>query len=395
MLAPFFPLRSRYNRSMFEFIDESLQSVREAFSDTEGLPPGSQSPVQAGGLTADMSEDSPLAGVGQFLGDWGRGIDQEGWTSIFDPFGAVDRQEAQRELADRFQVVDDTEGRAAENQVTQEQFQEIARTYSNIRMGRSDIDFNTEGLDEEQAAAYRAGTMDDLASIMQTEGGRTLVNRLANNENDHTTTLSPLFQKNEDGEYDPSLGRDNTNGFASPQGNRSDRFRVDEDTPGEGVDSRVRYNPGVDIAPADADLTQDQWLPWRSDVLLYHELVHSMDHTYGTMDPDRIGADGDGAIDSESGEAYDAGGKRSEHRAAGLGIYADEAISENAYRAARRDIGATGVGERVGDDTMPDRDTYFYHSAPAPAPDGSSSSGTTRRDPHGHVHDDDEHHHHH
>ncbi len=359
---------------MFEFLDEATQDVGSLFAGRDYSAPTEESPQEC--TVDDAGPLGFLGSVGQTIGDFGRGLQQEGLSGLVDPLGMLDRQDAQRELADRFHIMNpedmvcgpDGPDQYAENQVSPEEFQEIARTYSNIRMGRSDIDFNTEGLSDEEAAEFRQGTMDDLASIMQTEGGRTLVNRLADNENDHTTTLSPLFQTNAAGDYDPSLGRDNTNGYAAPVGNGADAYRVDADTAGAGVDSRVRYNPGVDIAPADADLTQDQWLPWRSDVLLYHELVHSMDQTYGTMDPTQAGADADGGVDTESGSPYDAGVDRSEHRASGLGIYADEGISENAYRRARREIGATNIGERAGDDTMPDRDTYFYHAAPAPAP---------------------------
>ncbi|MGN6104042.1 MAG: M91 family zinc metallopeptidase [Kofleriaceae bacterium] len=363
---------------MFDHIRSTIHGAFDAIvhPDPEALPSGSTSPVQAGGLTAP-----PQSPVGQFLGDLGHGLSQEGLSGLLDPAGMIDRQRAQRELADRFQVVRPGAATTAENQVTQEQFQEIARTYSDIRRDRTDIHFNTEGLEDAEAAAFRTGSMNDLASILQTSGGRTLIDRLAHQPSDRTTTLSPLFHQNAAGDYDASLGRDNGNGYAAPDGDGSHAYRNTDGTAGVGVDSRVRMNPGQSIAPADADLTQDRWLPWRSDVLLYHELVHSMDQTYGTMDPTQAGADGDGV-------AYDQNVDRSEHRAAGLGVYAREPVSENAYRTARRAIGATNYGERAGDDTMPDRSTYFYHGLPAPPPDGGGSPGTTtRRDPHGHEHD--------
>jgi hypothetical protein len=376
---------------VFDFFEDAYDSVTQAFNGPEGDPPVPGDSPEAG---AEAGDDTGfLASAGQFLGDWGRGIDQEGIGGVFDPFGAVDRQEAQRELADRFQIVGEGEGGDAENQVSQEEYQELARTYSNIRMGRSDIEFNTEGLEGEEADAFREGMMNDLASIMQTEGGRSMIGQLSDNEDDHTTTLSPLFNKNDENEYDASLGRNYDNGFAQAD-NIRDAYRVDADTAGEGTDSRVRINPGTEIAPGDADLDQDRWLPWRSDVLLYHELVHSMEHTSGTMERGNVGADAGGVRNVEGddeSDPWDARQNRREHRAAGIGNYADEAISENAYRAARREIGANGFGERGGDDDMADRDTYAYHQRTA----GSSGDGGDpgARPAHPHQHDDDDHDH--
>lgn len=382
---------------MFEFLSPAIELGRRAIESATAHP------AQVDAPSGTPREDAPqgfLGGMMQSVGDFSRGLSQEGLGALLDPAGAVDRQRAQRELAGMFNVMnpedmvsrpDQPDGPSAENTVTPEQFQQIARQYSDIRRGRTDIQFNTAGLNDEDAAAYRRDTMHDLASIMQTSGGRDLIGQLAQNDKGHQTTLSPLFRTNAAGNYDPTLGRDNTNGFASPVGDGANAYRSADGTSGAGVNSRVRYNPGMGgIAPADADLSQDHWLPWRSDVLLYHELVHSLDQTRGTMDPTRAGNDGDGV-------PYDQRVKRSEHRAAGLGIYANEPISENAYRRARRDIATNsgGVGVRDGDATMPDRDTYFYHARPAPSPGGGSGSpGTMRRDPHGHDHDHDDDHRH-
>lgn len=310
--------------------------------------------------------------------DYTSGVEKEGWTSIFDPTGTVDRQRASEELSDRFSVVpDDFVGPRLPNQVTQAEYDQIVHTYSDIRLGRSDINFNTDGLSEEDAAAFRAGSMNDLASIMQTEHGRELVNKLAYNEKDHNTTLSPLFKKNGSGAYDASLGLDNTNGFASAEDGSKVHVGADG-TANEGTNSRVRYNPGQTISPEGA---VDAWLPWRSDVLLYHELVHSLDQTSGTM------ANGK---DSATGE------RLSEQRASGLGIYANETMSENAYRRDRQLIAAGGVGARDGDATMPHRTSYFYHTAPTPAPGSTTpapgSPGTAHDFP-GHDHDHDHDHH--
>lgn len=311
-------------------------------------------------------------GVKGWWNDYTSGVQKEGWTSIFDPVGTVDRQRAGQELSDRFSVVpNDFVGPRQPNQVTQEEYDKIVKNYSDIRLGRTDINFNTDGLSEEDAAKYKSGAMNDLASIMQTTHGRDLIDKLAHNEKGHQTTLSPLFKQNASKNYDPSLGLDNTNGFASAEDASKASLKADG-TANDGTNSRVRYNPGQSITPEGAI---DKWLPFRSDVLLYHELVHSMDQTGGTL------ANG---TDSATGE------KLREQRAAGLGVYANETISENAYRRDRLAIANSGVGVRDGDATMPHRTSYFYHKAPKAAPgSGTPAPGSPGTEHDWHDHDDD------
>jgi hypothetical protein len=375
------------------------------------------------GQSAQVSS-SPSAQIAKWEW-WDRvsaAADQEGiLNTITDLSGAVDRQRAQAELANRFTVHNDAtpipEG-AAGNVVSQEEFQRIARTYSDIRLGRGDLTIDTSSIHSDSAASsygmtedqYRERAMNDIASLMQTRSGRSEVMQLSNNPlvddagntrhsllgfelpqmpldldgvigSDpvhHHTTIQPLL--NADGTAD------NTNGYARATGGDAKNRNADGSR-GAGSDSVMSYNPGATIAPANRDPSQDPWLPWRSDVLLAHELRHSLDHTQGTFDSS--------IVQASDGVAYDADGhlKRGEHAASGLGIYADPAvnpISENRYRAERREIAAGGVGVRDGDAAMVDRTTYYYHGLPSPAPTpGSGSPGTMPMDPHGHDHEDD------
>jgi hypothetical protein len=349
---------------MFDFLRDNALAQAATRTATSVLPavlPGVGSMVNGAVMGADVAQQS--SGAGSFLSDWASGIGRDGISALFDPRGAVDREQTRRELADRFQIRGADDAATAENQVTDAEYDRIVRTYSDIRLNRSDIQFNTEGLSEDDATAYRGNMMRDLASIMQTEGGRELVGDLAYSEHDRTTTLSPLFQKNDEGRYDASRGLDFGNGFAQASSSR------DRDA-GLPTDSRVRINPGdTPIIPPDADRSnpENAWLPWRSDVLLYHELVHSRDHTRGTFDTRIVG-------DGPNVNPHDVDGhlKQAEYRAAGLGEYAGEAISENAYRRARQGIAASGHGARDGDATMPQRTGYYYHAAD----DGGGSSGS-------------------
>lgn len=103
---------------------------------------------------------------------------------------------------------------------------------------------------------------------------------------------------------------------------------------------------------------------FRSDVALYHELVHSYHDTRGTTDAPPVDAmDGmrrelrrgnfGGALDEilhpDPNIASDAaaGLNRYEHQAAGLGVHADNPISENAYRRERNGVALSGKAWRA------------------------------------------------
>jgi hypothetical protein len=400
--------------------------VRSRGSSAEHEAHAAAESISAGQTAAASASPASAIATWEWWDRVSGAVEQEGlWDTITDLSGAVDRQRAQSELADRFQVVADPskipEGSAG-NVVSQEEYQRIARTYSDIRMGRGDLTIDTGSLEPSlwdtitgndpaatygmNAEQYKAAAMGDIANLLQTRAGRSEVMALSNNTlvNDagetrhgfmglelpqlpgnldaalgdpihHHTTIRPLM--NADGTMDT------TNGYAAPTGSGSDR--VNATTRGSGTNSIVSYNPGVDTMPPNADLTQDHWLPFRSDVLLMHELRHSLDQTQGTFDASIVQA-ADGVSDDADGRL-----RRGEHAAAGLGIYSADPMTENKYRAERRDIAAGGFGVRTGDASMPDRDTYYYHAktSPAAAPVPGAPGTTVLMDPHGHDHDHD------
>lgn len=278
------------------------------------------------------SDGSLLGDVGQTLGDVGRGLSQEGIFGLLDPVGMMDRQDAQRDLASRFNVMgEDAVGTREQNQVSEEEFQEIARNYSDIRMGRSDLQLAGQGsMTDEQYATFRDNTMSDIADIMQTESGRGLIDSMAHaplqadDETHRVTTINPRFDAS--GNLDPS----NATGGG--------RF---------GQSGTVTYVPGVDTAPSGTNI--------RSDVTLYHELTHAHHAVYNTWDAGTVPG-------TRSATNPDGGLGQFEHQAAGLGDYADAEFSENRYRGERRRIGELDVGERnhgsQSDDDMMRRDQY-------------------------------------
>lgn len=311
----------------------------------------------AGGLwdSASSWAGEKLDGAKQWMGDMVNGFSQEGLGGLIDPMGMMDRQDAQRQLAGNFDIVpDDFVGPRNQNQVTQAEFEEIARTYSDIRMGRSDLQLDTAGLSDADAEAFRSSTMGDIGNLLQTESGRGLVRSLAyaplqaDGSSHRTTTIS---RRN-----DAAGNADNSNA------NGGGTF---------GQSGYVRYVPGVDTLPSRENL--------RSDVTLYHEMVHAHHAVYNTWDSGNATA-GPGVPASDVGVIGNF-----EHQAAGIGRHANDPYSENRYRAERRMIG-NGVGARTtGSETdanMTHRDTYAWtgpRTNPATMPGAPTAPGPTGR----------------
>lgn len=234
---------------------------------------------------------------------------------------------ASESLSSRFSIVEPGAQRQAGNQVTQREFDQIAATFADIYAGKSDIEFDLESLPEDQRQAFKMGAMTDLANILQTASGRDLIQSLHDAPGrgflglgDRKTTI----RQNGGANADPS----NAFGGGEP-----------------GKWGTVAYVPGQNHGP-DRNL--------RSDVTLYHELVHAHHAVYNTWDYDGVAAERGGTRDDIAGQVGE-----HEHQAVGLGEHVQDRFSENRYRQERRAIGASNVGERRGDDNMAHRDRYL------------------------------------
>src|SRR5262249_38590332 len=128
---------------------------------------------------------------------------------------------------------------------------------------------------------------------------------------------------------------------------------------GRGVKAILAYDPGKGVVVPGGS---SAWLPLRVDTVLFHEMVHAYHMTHGTMDDSPV-RPGPGV----SNDDVAAGIVNAEYQAVGLGQYADAALSENRYRAERRQIGGH-TGSVDGDSTMNQRDEYVLKTGPAPAP---------------------------
>jgi hypothetical protein len=140
------------------------------------------------------------------IDDIGNGLAEEGLMALFDPVGMLDRQDAKRDLAPYFGIVDDDfEGYRNHDQVTQEQFDEIARTYSDIRRGQGDLSINTDRIaNPKMAAEYREARMHDIAMLMRTTSGREQIDFLNNAPDDVETTIQPRMKDKTGKEFVPA-----------------------------------------------------------------------------------------------------------------------------------------------------------------------------------------------
>jgi len=234
-------------------------------------------------------------------------------------------------LAPLFDIVESGSERTAENQVTEEEFDAIVDLYDAVREERTSIQHSR------RADRFWDQIMADLALILQTEGGRALLDELAHHAK--WTFFTVGYVRNADGEEDPALGLDASNAAADY----------------DGVNGYVTYAPSEWVHLPGVDLELDPWAVWRSDVALYHELVHVRDYLEGTGDP---------RIAEEVGVTFSA----MEYQAVGVGPWENAGVSENAYRAARRGIGKLGTGAATGDADMPDRPRYIPRLRPADPP---------------------------
>jgi hypothetical protein len=260
-----------------------------------------------------------------------------------DPVGTADRKAALAELASRFVIVPDDSDPAKRlpNQVTQAEFQSLANEFSDIRLGRTDLTVDTERkglvdlpfgdskspLPPREASYFKQGAMNDIADILQTQSGRTLIDTVAHEPEHHKTRIALNDQ------------------MGIPKEGTATTMNDDGQT-----NAAIAYVPGYRFEyPSPSPWTSD----FPSHVTLFHELTHAKDRVTGTRDESEVVA--------SDGVPSDVGLGREEHQAAGLGKYAGEAVSENRYRAERALIGAEGVGAQPGDVGMPQRTEYIQH----------------------------------
>lgn len=311
-----------------EAVDGGARAGGAWLGDLMGADPSASAPHAA---AAEAHTAQPTGGgdffgsMVQGIGDFGRGVQQEGLAGLLDPFGAADRQDAQRDLASRFDV--GQPGAVGQNAVTEEEFQAIARQYSDIRMGRGNLGLNTEGMSADDAAEFRARSMEDIGDILQTDAGRGMIGELQEGalEADGVTHRRTEIGRAADSDSAVGGGRWN-----------------DDDTRKTGY---ANYVPGETHLQGSGD--------YRSDVTLFHELTHAYQSTNNNFDQSGL----------VQGVPHDADVSMGEYQAVGLGPHAGNIYSENEYRRQRMSL-TTGQRTLGGSDAdLTEREFYNHTSA--------------------------------
>jgi Effector protein len=330
-----------------------------------GPTPGVNSPVPQ--PTSSPHDDAPLP-PGHWLGDVMTGR-ADMMTAMLDPERVKDRMKAENELAGRFEIVDGkTKGPRLPNQITSAEFHQLSNTYSDIRLGHGDL--TIDGAGAKDPGQYGADIMNDIGDILQTKSGRALVEGLSNSTNidekgdlvHRHTTLEPGVD--DDGVPDLNLTDEQP---ADKNSEFGKNILGLDGTPGVGKDTVVRSNPNMDIPSVDA--TGAASGHGRSDVALFHEMVHAYTDTRGITESGLITADDSfvsaaplGAIHLQDPDVVaDAKAKwpvqRAEYQAAGLGFHKGDLLTENTYRRERTEVAKSGKGI-AGDMLMPQRTKY-------------------------------------
>lgn len=270
----------------------------------------------------------------------------------------MDHEKAKHELADKFEIVgDDFKGDKHSNTVSEDEYRKLASTYSDIRQDKADLKINPDFFFPDDRAGAKNKAMDDIGTMMQTAEGRAVVERLANNTAagdvgpdgqplHHTTTLM-LANYDEDNPHADGMQRKR-----NPDG----KFAT------KGTDATIGYSAGHTLNTPWA--TDEKWAHQeRSDVALYHEMVHAVHKTDGSYDADTM-------PDSEKVKS-DVGKRdmdRDEYKSVGLNgmsTTTDGVVTtENAYREARNHI---GKGAQVaGDGQFVQRTDYWPNDTTKP-----------------------------
>src|SRR5262249_2034492 len=151
------------------------------------------------------------------------------------------------------------------NQVTEAEFQKMVATYSDIDRNKTNLRIQgptAEGASEEMRKNFRERTLEDLSRIMQTESGRKMIEEIARNPKGKQTTIGFGYSG------DPGDARSLSSNERVPNVCTPTNAPYPNASNGTGIDASVRYNPfdNTNICATTP--------PMRSDMVLYHELVH-------------------------------------------------------------------------------------------------------------------------
>jgi Effector protein len=176
-------------------------------------------------------------------------------------------------------------------------------------------------------------TVKDLVTIAQTEVGRGLLRDTAR------TSLEEKQKKVAIVAYKQYKPPDAGDEFARHYVNYTPQYFKDRD-----VQER---QPGGAVAKAETLVADNPWQEnSRTDITLFHELVHARHYQQGTLIPseklvsgDEATADVDKPYENADAPSGVAGVRLEEYATVGLGAFAEDPVTENRYREERRALG--------------------------------------------------------
>ena len=187
------------------------------------------------------------------------------------------------------------------NEVTEQELAQYSELFANITRGDTSIKFAHD--DANELENYKKGTLAEMAKMMSTGTGRTLLSELAGGK--HTTTIQPTAQGPHATSVDQQGAHDPTKGSAA----------------------NVHFNPGVEFPKAQTGLSAHA----TADTALLHEMVHAHHYVHGKRQK------GLNDINNMPLGHKDMNSKIEEYATVGLGDFANDKITENSYRAQMRE----------------------------------------------------------
>lgn len=224
-----------------------------------------------------------------------------------------------------FNVIDpsDADQVTKGNRVKPAEFENLKKQYDAIAAGnpRVKLKIDASSLPDAHAQdAYKKRVMGNIAKMMQTESGRTLINALGQPNAKHTTTFK--HEANPERFKAIPTGPNAIQGYATAAG------------PGQGSNTTVRHSGEDTVIP---DSTES-WAQMPGHVSMFHELVHAHHLTTGTAI----------ARENTIADGMDKGAPEEEYATVGLQGHRGKPLTENAYREQRRQLG----------EAVPDRPSY-------------------------------------
>lgn len=209
------------------------------------------------------------------------------------------------------------------NDVMQQEFDEVAELYSRIREGDSHIklvnkakvgtNVNDNAMEAGAFDTFKQGALDDIARILQTPQGRTV--------------LKSLGAGGKTGASDFTLGN-----APNPHHAGHRTFNQAQGSDGTGSGAEVYYSPGTEVESQLNPNSGAETLTSTSDTVLLHELLHAYHSGQGTKIPSNQ------TVFEEAAGWEDIGVSKEEYATVGLGPHAGQFLTENEYRKSHRDI---------------------------------------------------------